>query len=404
MPPLRKPPGKEWHILKHLLAKIKHAGHDRFFNTVHGSRLIYNTCWEDPRIDRELLELDGDSRVVVITSAGCNVLDYLLDGPAEIHAVDVNPRQNALLQLKLALIGAGDYDDFFGIFGRGRRTDFQALFDGIAHRLPPEARDFWGDKARYFNQRGLKKSFYYYGTTGMAAWLFLKYLYLTRPRLRSLIFDLVDARSLDQQRRIYDEIEGRLWGGVSRWLVRQPVLMTLLGVPRPQIRLIQNEYPGGLSQFVRDKMRHVFTEVLMADNYFWRVYITGEYTADCCPNYLRREHFGHLRVRVDRVRTYTGTLSAFLKEHGGAYTHFVLLDHQDWLAWHAPEALEEEWRLILSNSRPGARILMRSAGFRLDFIPRSIAAALRFRPDLTERLHPSDRVGTYGSLHFAEVV
>jgi S-adenosylmethionine-diacylglycerol 3-amino-3-carboxypropyl transferase len=46
---------------------------------------------------------------------------------------------------------------------------------------------------------------------------------------------------------------------------------------------------------------------------------------------------------------------------------------------------------------------MRSAGFRLDFIPRSIAAALRFRPDLTERLHPADRVGTYGSLHFAEV-
>jgi S-adenosylmethionine-diacylglycerol 3-amino-3-carboxypropyl transferase len=390
--------------VKHLIAKVKHAVHDRFFQKIHGSRLIYNTCWEDPRIDRELLELNGDSRVVVITSAGCNVLDYLMDGPAEIHSVDVNPRQNALLQLKLALIAAGDYDDFFEVFGRGRHDDFQALYGRLAGQLPPEARDFWGDKAGYFSQRGLKKSFYYHGTTGMAAWLFLKYLYLTRPRLRSLIFDLVDARSLDQQRRIYDEIEGRLWGGFSLWLVRQPALMTLLGVPRPQIRLIQTEYPGGLSQFVRDKMRHVFTEVVMADNYFWRVYITGEYTAGCCPNYIRPDNFAHLHACVDRVRTYTGTLSAFLKERRGAYTHFVLLDHQDWLAWHAPEALEEEWRLILANSRPGARILMRSAGFRLDFIPRSIAAALRFRPDLTEPLHPFDRVGTYGSLHFAEVV
>jgi len=35
-----------------------------------------------------------------LTSAGCNVLEYLLDSPAEIHAVDVNPRQNALLHLQ----------------------------------------------------------------------------------------------------------------------------------------------------------------------------------------------------------------------------------------------------------------------------------------------------------------
>jgi hypothetical protein len=40
--------------------------------------------------------------VVMITSAGCNALDYVLDLPAEIHAVDVNSRQNALLQLKLS--------------------------------------------------------------------------------------------------------------------------------------------------------------------------------------------------------------------------------------------------------------------------------------------------------------
>ena len=167
-----------------------------FFQKIHGSRLIYNTCWEDPRIDRELLELDGDSRVVVITSAGCNVLDYLMDGPAEIHSVDVNPRQNALLQLKLALIETGDYNDFFrGSSAGDGTTDFQALYKRLADQLPPEARDFWSDKAGYFSQRGLKKSFYYHGTTGMAAWLFLKYLYLTRPRLRSLIFDLVDARS-----------------------------------------------------------------------------------------------------------------------------------------------------------------------------------------------------------------
>ena len=83
---------------------ISHRAQDAIFSQVHGGNLVYNTCWEDPRLDREMLNLQPDSRVVMITSAGCNALDYLLDGPAQIHAVDMNPRQNALLQLKIAMI------------------------------------------------------------------------------------------------------------------------------------------------------------------------------------------------------------------------------------------------------------------------------------------------------------
>jgi len=47
--------------------------------------------------------------------------------------------------------------------------------------------------------------------------------------------------------------------------------------------------------------------------------------------------------------------------------------------------------------------MMRSAAIEVDFIPESAKAALRFFPELTDRLHLHDRVGTYGSLHFAEV-
>ncbi len=103
------------------------------------------------------------------------------------------------------------------------------------------------------------------------------------------------------------------------------------------------------------------------------------------------------------MHTCNATVSHFLKDHPGAYSHFVLLDHQDWLAWHQPRALEEEWRLILANSRPGSRILLRSAGDDLSFLPDWTRRALRFFPTLTEPLHRQDRVGTYGSLHFAEV-
>jgi S-adenosylmethionine-diacylglycerol 3-amino-3-carboxypropyl transferase len=145
------------------------------------------------------------------------------------------------------------------------------------------------------------------------------------------------------------------------------------------------------------------TRVPSRDNYFWRVYTTGSYTLDCCPNYLRRENLEPLAGLVPRIGIYTATIADFLKTNPGKYSHFVLLDHQDWLAWHRPQELREEWELILANSRRGTRILLRSAGLDADFIPADIREQLTFHTASTEHLHQTDRVGTYGSLHLAEV-
>src|SRR6516165_5411203 len=92
----------------------------RIFKAVHRRNLIYNTCWEDPALDRVALNLGSDDRVLVITSAGCNALDYLLAGAGEVNAVDMNPIQNALLELKKAALESLDYDSFFSLFGKGR--------------------------------------------------------------------------------------------------------------------------------------------------------------------------------------------------------------------------------------------------------------------------------------------
>jgi len=47
-----------------------------WFNCIYGHNLVYNTCWEDPRLDRVALNLGAEDTLLVITSAGCNTLDY----------------------------------------------------------------------------------------------------------------------------------------------------------------------------------------------------------------------------------------------------------------------------------------------------------------------------------------
>ena len=383
---------------------IVKATHDLVFKRVHGSQLIYNCAWEDPRLDREVMKLDTDSRVVMITSAGCNALDYLLDSPAEIHAIDMNFRQNAVLELKLALIKKGCHEDLFELFGKGATSRYRAIYEGVQADLSEDARSFWDDKLGVFDPNSFKRSFYYHGTSGTAAWVMRKALFTGRHKLADMAVCLLESESLDEQRDIDRQIEPEVWGRFARWLVRQPALMALLGVPRPQMQIIQNTYPGGLTSFVQDKLKRVLTEVPVEDNYFWRVYLTGKYTLDCAPNYLHEKNLPLLKANADRVHTHTMTVSDFLKQNPGVYSHYVLLDHQDWLAAHDPVALREEWELILANSRPGTKVLMRSAGFDISFVPEDIQARIRFYPEITGPMHLRDRVGTYGSMHFGEIL
>ena len=375
--------------------------HRRLFACIHGNRLIYNTCWEDPIIDRQLLGLGPESKVVVITSAGCNVLDYLLDGPGSIHAVDMNFRQNALLALKMALIRHGDFNALFTLFGEGGGPAYRDIYQAIRPDLPHRSRAYWDVKIPYFNPGGVRKSFYWRSATGDFAWMFQKLL--LNGKKQELAQALLEADGLEEQEDLYRCLEPHLFRRGITWLLRQPAALAFVGVPTQQLQLVDEQYPGGLADYLRHNLRQVFTTVPIRDNYFWRVYLTGRYTAACCPGYLLAANFITLKDRLDRVSLHTNTITGFLKSNPGEYSHFVLLDHQDWLAWHDLPGLASEWRQIFRNSRPGTRILLRSAGPDLSFLPETVTAGLRFFPELTQPLHRVDRVGTYGSLHLAEV-
>jgi hypothetical protein len=63
-------------------------------------RLRYGLVWEDHTTLYQALDLGPDDHALIITSAGCNVLNALLAGPRHVTAIDLNPLQNQLLALK----------------------------------------------------------------------------------------------------------------------------------------------------------------------------------------------------------------------------------------------------------------------------------------------------------------
>lgn len=379
---------------------IAHTLNERVFKQIHSNHLVYNTCWEDPRCDRDLLRLNANSRVVMLTSAGCNALDYLLDGPASVDCVDLNPRQNALLQLKTTLLRHADHTALFEFFGTGHTPAARDVFED-ALRQPlseadPYAARFWERNLHYFNGKGLRRSFYWHGSSGTVAWLIRQWLE-SQPDTLRLVRRLFESESVAEQWIWYEQLEPQLLNRFLRWLVSQHLVQSMLGVPKAQQHLAAERFPEGMAGYVRHCFRHVFTSLPIADNYFWKLYFYGRYTPNCCPNYLRAEHFSVLRDLSQRLRVHTAALSDFLKKHPAPYTHFVLLDHQDWLAAHLRPALEEEWRLIFENAAPGAQVLLRSASFEIDFLPNFVRERVRFDREAAARSEANDRVGTYAS-------
>ena len=191
------------------------------FDAAHRQHLVYNQCWEDPAVDHEALRLRPADRVLVITSAGCNALDYALTG-ASVLAVDVNPRQNHLLELKRAGIRALDFEAFFDLFGRGGSGRAREIYAELRRALPEASREHWDREIRLFEPDRVRGP---------------------PPPAR---------RGSSPSRR-------QPGGDVAPGGARAAGLMIL-------------ERPGGFPGFLRDCIDHVMAVALLRENYFWSVY------------------------------------------------------------------------------------------------------------------------------------
>jgi len=152
----------------------------------------------------------------------------------------------------------------------------------------------------------------------------------------------------------------------------------------------------------------------LADNYFWRVYLTGDFTPDCCPEYLKPENFQRLKGGlIDRVDLHTDTVRGFVEKSGTTATKYVLLDHMDWLCDRQQSELQGEWQAIVDRSADGARIIWRSGSPTSAFVDCvevtidgrvvRLGDVLHYHRRRAEQLHQQDRCHTYASFHIADL-
>ncbi|TVY29960.1 hypothetical protein LHYA1_G001282 [Lachnellula hyalina] len=354
---------------------------------------IYAFTWEDSRVDNRLLKLGSNDVVLAITSAGDNILSYALSSPARIHAVDLNPNQNHLLELKVAAYSALPYADFWKLFGEGRHSNFRSLLiSRLSPHMSSRAFQYWLNNTHVFrSSRG--KGLY---ETGGSRHAIRTIRLLARTfGFRTQIKALLSAKTLNEQREIWTKsIRPILMSRLLNYLLvsQEKFLWAALGVPHNQLAMIEADHlhiasestpsskpssPLGHSdeelnstrgqavwQYMVQTLDPVIESSLIGeDNPYYLVCLQGSYSPRCHPDYLapkshrklsRRSAFDGLRIHTDEINEVVNRLAL------GTLTVAVLMDSMDWFNPGAEEASTQIAKLNRAL-KLGGRVMLRSA-------------------------------------------
>mmetsp|Transcript_18557 Transcript_18557/g.19323 ORF Transcript_18557/g.19323 Transcript_18557/m.19323 type:complete len:692 (+) Transcript_18557:138-2213(+) len=360
--------------------------HDKVMFKFLNKTYIYNVSWEDPRMDHRVFNLDDQDHVITIASAGCNVLDYIIEG-AKVTAVDFNSCQIALTELKKVAIINLEFEQFFEIFSKSNMELLREVYASkLRPSLSPPSAEFWDDGIHSI------KSFMYSGTSGNMSWFLFRFL-LPIFGLGFIRRDLVTGISPDALRAKLSRCEYRLRS--LAWIMDNLLLRggsCLAGVPERQLNLGLHR-PNNLAMVIE---RIFFNTDLVNDNYFYSGYILGYYQPHNCPRYLKKENYEKMKKNLiaGKLHLVHGTLLYAIDNVDSPITVASLLDHMDWMT---DRMINEEITHIMRKIDP-----VRGKIFWRTFADDVHSAPLAWlEPERVD--DRDDRVGMYWTTWIAQV-
>jgi S-adenosylmethionine:diacylglycerol 3-amino-3-carboxypropyl transferase len=316
--------------------------------------LIFAQVREDPRVELAALHPGPDERVVLIGSGGCTALSLVMAGAGEVHAVDVNPAQNHLVELKAAAVASLDRMAAIRFLGGAPAPAAErvAQYASLRKGLTPYACRYWDrhvrDIGRGVIEAGVSERF-----IRVVRWC-VRHLVQSPERVGRLLA----CGSLEEQRELFtSEWNTRRW----RWLFS--VLLNRFAMSRAyDPRFFAHVGRRDFAAHFRQQADHAITNVPVGDNYFLHQMLGGSYPvdhADGVPPYLgaaatypaAADRVGALRLVDGSITEYLGTLPA------ASVDAFGLSNVCEWLDAAQVATLFHE---VSRTAAPGARVVFRN--------------------------------------------
>lgn len=328
------------------------------------SDIIYNLSWEDGEADFSEYEINAGSRICMITTGGDNVLVYLTRDVESIHTFDLNPYQNYLLEMKMAIIKSCNRNEAFRILGQNDYTLFMQYYKTTirSNLRTNEAREYW-DKP---NNQNKFKSFFLYGPFAHI------------------------ARGI------------QLVGAIHKYKHSKPFINKIMKLIAPLQGVPPRQYEmyGGFDKEAFDLFINWIKYVQKhdcLDSYFYTGYKNGKWDESSLPLYLQPEWYDIVKENLDRVTIITGTILDTIDKNCpvNKFTHINLLDSMDWMT---DEEVATQMIALRKYSDEHTRVCFRSANPTQPF-GCLLNQFITSKNIYTDKSAHIDRVSMYNSVH-----
>ena len=300
----------------------------------------YANCWEDPENLLRSADLKG-KRVASVLSAGDNTLALLTADPAQITAFDVNPAQINLFHLKRAGFIALGYDDLLRLLGVTESKKAYALFLTLENVMDKTAFAYFKEHKEYFDKGiiNIGKFEHYFQ-------IFLNKivpLFSTKKRFKTLC----SFEDIEKQAEFYSKvIDNRRFNAIFNAFFGFRT-MGKLGRDKHFYDYVDGKEDSGKN--IKKIADYGLTHVPTYDNPYFNYIALNRFPERALPMYLRRENYGLIKSRLDRIEVRRGDTSCL----DGKYGFFNLSDIFEYMS---AEDFEKNVQRLCGLSENGARL------------------------------------------------
>ncbi|MGC4093782.1 MAG: DUF3419 family protein [Polyangiaceae bacterium] len=345
-------------------------------------RLYFAQVREDSRVEVLLAAEANAKRVACVASGGCTALSLLRDGVEHVDAIDSNPAQCALVELRKAAVRALDQRDYVD-FVQGT-SNAPVTYQRMRSGLPAWARSFWDARPRAIergvNRAGVTEAFYRFVSGNLLGSV------LGAETWRALL----DSDSVEQQCALYERFckTPEFVSGLRVVLSRSSHLAFY---PAFMFRNVSEHHFGDF--FAQQFERELCTRPLRG-NYFLSQLLFEDYRWDHgegCPPYLVPARYAEVRRNIERLEVHQASLQEHLSRAWAGFDAIFLSNVFDWAS---AEQREDIARAALAACSPSGTIAWRQLLADVP-LPSAFQTGLEFDAERSKRMHALDRSLSY---------
>ncbi|SEJ58183.1 S-adenosylmethionine-diacylglycerol 3-amino-3-carboxypropyl transferase [Dyadobacter sp. SG02] len=348
----------------------------------------YANCWEDAGILLAGLAPAPGSKILSIGSAGDNSFAFLTTDPGLVVAVDINPTQLFLIELKKVCIQNLEWEEALAFLGFSHSDSRLQCFHTLKNQLGSATRAYWESNltliANGVIHQGKFEKYFQLFSGKILPWI----------HSRRVVNALFESKTAAEQAHFYQN-KWNTW----RWRLLFRIFFSKYVMGKygrdPEF---QKQVQGSVSEFIFGKAAAQLASVAAQDNYILRYTLTGSFDG-LLPHYLQKAHYPIVRAHLDRLHLKEGYAQTAIAQYGP----FHSLNLSDIFEYMDADLFRETARTLVAGTENGGRL----AYWNL-MVPRRISQVLPENAEYlraeSERLTAIDKGFFYNGFIVDQVV